>query len=120
MDLTPIRDFIHVEDVAEGLIRLAGALRPGLREAVNLSSGKGHSIRTFARAFAEAARGAGRTALPVRQIRPGPLSPTHRLVLDPNKLLHMTGWTPQIALGRGVRLTLREAQSGSLRWGGRP
>ena len=120
MDLTPVRDFIHVEDVAEGLIRLASAMRPDLREVVNLSSGRGHSIRTFARAFVGAARIPGSAPLSIRQNRPGQSSPVHRLVLDHRKLLRMTGWSPALALGRGVRRTLSESQHDRSHQGGRP
>ncbi len=50
---TAIRDFIAVEDVVAGLLRIAAAGRPG--EAYNLCSGEGHAISALLKMLLDAA-----------------------------------------------------------------
>jgi nucleoside-diphosphate-sugar epimerase len=110
LDFSPVRDFIHVHDVAEGLIQLllARSEKKGhLR--VNLSSGKGYSVGGVAKA-----------ALKVFALSPQAIterqSPSHSqqiglpssLVLDNSLLRRITGWSPVFDLESGLRQAMNE------------
>lgn len=93
------RDFCYVEDVADGLLRLADApVRPG--EIVNLATGVLTTVRDFALAAA-AALGVESSrlqfgAVPVR---------AEEMAHDPvsiARLRELTGWSPDPSLGRGL------------------
>jgi nucleoside-diphosphate-sugar epimerase len=99
--LAPVRDFVHCDDVAEGLIRLAEAgSEPGLR-VFNLSSGVGTSIAELADL---AARAVG-NALPAIETEPGTRR-DDQIALNVNRLRERTGWTPSIPLLDGLVQTL--------------
>ncbi|MBI5631813.1 MAG: NAD-dependent epimerase/dehydratase family protein [Elusimicrobia bacterium] len=85
-DLSPVRDFLHVGDAAEGLRRLAAVARPGEMLAVNLSTGRGFSV---GQAVELARRAFG---LPERLLPSQGKGPT--LVLDNSLLFQLTGWRP--------------------------
>jgi UDP-glucose-4-epimerase GalE len=100
-----IRDFIHVNDLAEGHIRVLKWLqrRPskGLHESFNLGSGVGYSVRQV---LAEARRLVGPVPYKVGPRRPGD-SP--RLVGDVTKSKLELGWTPTRDLVTQLEDTLR-------------
>ena len=56
VDSTGVRDYIHVVDLARGHVRALENLNTSQCEAVNLGTGKGHSVLEVVRAF-EAASG---------------------------------------------------------------
>lgn len=97
------RDFTYVEDVAEGILRLA-ASRPAPGEVVNLVTG----VLTTVREFAE-------IAARVLEIEPGRLHfgalPTRpeeemeHLPVTNARLRRLTGWTPPTGIAEGVRRT---------------
>jgi nucleoside-diphosphate-sugar epimerase len=100
--LAPVRDFIHRDDVVDGLIRLAEAGgEPGLR-IFNLSSGVGTSIGELA----ELANQAIGHATPAIETEPG-TGREDRITLDVGLLKRRTGWTPAIPLRDGVMQTLQ-------------
>jgi nucleoside-diphosphate-sugar epimerase len=100
--LAPIRDFIHCDDVAQGLIRLAEAgSEPGLR-IFNLASGVPTSIAELA----ELAAGAVGNALPAIETEPGTRR-DDQIALDVGRLRARTGWTPSIPLFDGLVQTLK-------------
>jgi nucleoside-diphosphate-sugar epimerase len=99
--LAPVRDFIHCDDVAAGLIRLAEAgSEPGLR-IFNLASGVPTSIAQLAEL---AARAVG-NALPALETEPGTRR-DDQIALDVSRLRARTGWTPSIPLFDGLVQTL--------------
>ena len=96
-DLSPVRDFIFVDDAVEGMIRLASAARRGRFLAVNVSTGKGVSV---ARLAETARRAAGRSPRAVAAAN-GPA-----LILDNRRLARLTGWRPKTSLRRGLAACL--------------
>ncbi|MGH7569300.1 MAG: NAD-dependent epimerase/dehydratase family protein [Gemmatimonadales bacterium] len=98
-DLTPVRDFLHVEDVVDAYIGLLTKGRPG--ETYNVASGQGVTLETV-HAKLEALIGVH----PVRERDAGEVRPDARphLVGDAAKLRAATGWAPR----RSLDDTLRE------------
>jgi nucleoside-diphosphate-sugar epimerase len=102
LDFTPgeqVRDFVHVDDVAEGA--LFAALEPrAAGEVLNLGTGTGHSVR---QAIEQAiATSGGRItphfgALPYRPGEPA------RLIAEMTKTRDLLGWSPSTSLGDGLR-----------------
>jgi UDP-glucose-4-epimerase GalE len=102
-----IRDFVHVNDLADAHLRaidwLGRQAGRGVHEAFNLGSGAGHSVRQI---FAETARIAGRPVPhSVGPRRPGD-SP--KLVGDIAKAKRELGWSPK----RDLTVQIEDA----LRW----
>jgi UDP-glucose 4-epimerase len=103
-----VRDFVHRDDVAAAL--LAAAVRPvelGRADVINIGSGVGTSVRDVLRLLEDELG----THLETQQEHwetsrglPG------YAVLDIARAAELLGWTPQIALREGIRLSLRETQ----------
>ncbi len=98
-DGTCIRDYVHVEDLAEAhLLALSGAV-PGEHRIYNLGSGSGFSVREV---LAEVERVTGRTVPIVEGPRRD--GDPARLVASSDKIRSELGWTPKKAsLGDMVR-----------------
>ena len=91
----PVRDFIHVDDVAEGMVRIASI--PGSAPvAVNLSTGIGTSIGEVVELASCI------TGQPWRLPASGESRPSV-MVLDNTRLREMTNWTPQVLMTIGLR-----------------
>jgi len=92
-------DLLYVDDVTQGMLRLA-ALEPvpGCR-MVNLATGRGTRVAQMA---ARISRLAGVVPPPDDQTQPGY---GQRLVLDNSLLKRLTGWEPQTDLDDGLKLT---------------
>ncbi len=89
-DGTCIRDYVHVEDLAEAhLLALAGAV-PGRHQVFNLGSGSGFSVREV---LAEVERVTGRTV----KVNEGPrrAGDPARLVASSEKIRTQLGWAPR-------------------------
>ena len=100
--LAPVRDFVHRDDVAEGLVRLAEAgSEPGVR-VFNLSSGVPTSIAQLA----ELAGRAVGNATPAIETEPGTRR-EDQIALAVELLHRRTGWQPAIPLFEGLVQTLR-------------
>ena len=91
-----VRDFIHVDDVAEACARLVSL--PEDSGTYNLGSGKGHSVNEVLR-VAESASGrvVKRVYRPVRTVD------VRDIVLDISLLKTRLSWDPQITLEEGVK-----------------
>jgi UDP-glucose 4-epimerase len=90
-DGTGIRDFIHVEDLADAHIKALKYLRAG-GEPVTLNCGYGHgySVREVLKAF-ERVHG---SALPVRDQPRRPGDPP-KMIAKAQRIRHLLNWTPQ-------------------------
>jgi nucleoside-diphosphate-sugar epimerase len=97
---SPVRDLLHVRDVADALVAL---LASGVQGAVNVASGAGVALADLLR---HAARILGREELldpGVLPLRPGePAS----LVAGVTRLRREVGWTPTITLESGLADTI--------------
>jgi UDP-glucose 4-epimerase len=92
-DGTPIRDYIHVADLADAHIRALEHLRcGGASDALNLGTGCGHSVLEVV----ETARSV--TGLPIRTRIEGPRpGDPARLVADPSRAEALLGWQPMMS-----------------------
>jgi UDP-arabinose 4-epimerase len=90
-DGTAIRDYIHVSDLAEAHLRALGHLAAGGDSvALNLGTGRGHSVREV---IAAVERVGGRK-VPQREAARRPGDPPE-LVADPALALSRLGWQPR-------------------------
>jgi UDP-arabinose 4-epimerase len=90
-DGTAIRDYIHVSDLANAHLRALGHLAAGGENtALNLGTGRGHSVREV---IAAVERISGRP-VPQREVARRPGDPPE-LVADPALALSRLGWQPR-------------------------
>jgi GDP-4-dehydro-6-deoxy-D-mannose reductase len=94
---TPIRDFLHVRDVAQAYILLAERGQPG--EVYNVCSGRGLSVGEIAALVLERAGARAELQPTAELVRPVDLPV---LVGDPAKLRGATGWAPRFDLSTAV------------------
>jgi UDP-glucose 4-epimerase len=96
-----IRDYIHVEDVAGGIVAALLKGRPG--DVYNIGSGEGRSNRDILNALQPLAKAEGLEiklkTLPLRKFDV-PIN-----VLDGSKLYRETGWKAQISFFEGIQRT---------------
>ncbi len=108
---TPLREFLHVDDLAEALLHLANLADPP--DWVNVGSGEEVSIMNLAETISEALGFQGK-------ITNDPSKPdgTPRKLCDIS-LIQSTGWNPSIDLRTGIAKTyqsfLKEQNEASLR-----
>jgi len=105
-DGTGVRDYIHVEDLAEGHLRALGKLAAsdeGGIETYNLGTGDGHSVLEVVAAFARASG----CSIPYRTVerRPGDIAACYA---DPSKAQRDLAWQ--------ARRTLDEMCTDTWRW----
>ena len=89
-DGTCIRDYVHVEDLAEAHILALGELETRDRLILNLGNGSGFSVLEVV----EAARAVTGRAIPV-EVRPRRPGDPARLVASSDKAREELGWTPR-------------------------
>jgi len=91
-DGTCVRDYIHVDDLAEAHLLALEKLEPGLELRYNLGTGRGYSVREVIR-VAEEVTG---KPIPVKQ---GPRRPGDppALVASSEKIQRELGWRPKYA-----------------------
>ena len=89
-DGTCIRDFIHVDDLAEAHVRVLDGLAPGTFRAYNVGTGSGFSVRQVV----EAARRVTGHPIPVVEAPRRPGDPPE-LVASADSLRRDTGWSPR-------------------------
>jgi len=97
-DGTPIRDYIHVIDLADAHIRALEHLRQGGKsDFLNLGTGRGFSVLEVIDCVREVT---GRE-IPVQIEAPRPGDPT-RLIADPAKAKAVLGWEPAMSDLRSI------------------
>ena len=90
-DGTAIRDYIHVSDLADAHLRALGHLAAGGDSvALNLGTGRGHSVREVVAAVERI----GGRPVPQREVARRPGDPPE-LVADPRLALSLLGWQPR-------------------------
>ncbi len=89
-DGTPIRDYIHVIDLADAHIRALEALESGPSRVYNLGIGRGYTVKEVV----EAARRVTGHAIPV-QVGPRRAGDAAALVADNTRIMEELGWMPQ-------------------------
>ncbi len=92
-DGTPIRDYVHVSDLAEAHIRALEYLRKGGQsDFLNLGTGHGYSVLEVI----ECGRQVTGRPIPIRNEAPRPGDPA-RLVADARKAETVLGWKPAMS-----------------------
>jgi nucleoside-diphosphate-sugar epimerase len=104
-NLSAIRDFIYIDDVIEGLVRLLYSAEevPGCY-VVNLSTGVGSSVKKLLETACRV------HSIPFDRIQFWKNSRPQgsRLILDNHLLVKMTGWKPRYTLAEGLSLLLND------------
>jgi UDP-glucose 4-epimerase len=93
-DLEPVRDYVEVRDVARALVDLVIAKLTGI---INIATGTGTSVRSLARMIGARVGQADRAV-----VTSEPSHARSSLVLDIERARAELGWTPAIALERGL------------------
>jgi GDP-4-dehydro-6-deoxy-D-mannose reductase len=88
-NVTPVRDWLHVSDVARAYVALLAHGEPGT--AYNVASGIGHDVATVARRVLALAGVDATLETDPALVRPVDVP---ALVGDPSRLQAATGWTP--------------------------
>jgi UDP-glucose-4-epimerase GalE len=99
-DGTCVRDYIHVDDLAEAHILALGKLGPGVQLKFNVGIGKGYSVRDVIRT-AEAVSG---LTVPVAE-GPRRAGDPAELVANADKVRRELGWAPKYAELRPIMET---------------
>ncbi|MCS7168390.1 MAG: UDP-glucose 4-epimerase GalE [Gemmatales bacterium] len=89
-DGTCIRDFVHVDDLADAHVRALARLRPGQAIVCNLGIGRGYSVREVISACQEISH----RPIAVRQA-PRRLGDPPCLVADATRAQELLGWQPR-------------------------
>jgi nucleoside-diphosphate-sugar epimerase len=98
---TQVRDFLHVNDVADALVALVPS---ELNGSVNVGSGEAVSVRDV---ISQVAQACGRPELVRFGGRETPEDEPAHLVADTTRLRDELGWRPRIDLASGLRETVR-------------
>lgn len=88
-DGTCIRDYVHVDDLADAHLRALNLLEPGTNLQLNLGSGHGHSVRSVI----EACRTVTGHSIPTT-IQPRRAGDPAELIADSRLAQQVLGWTP--------------------------
>lgn len=96
---TPLREFMHVDDLADALVFLLDAYDGA--EPINAGSGQEISIGDLARLIARETGYSGTVSLD-----PSKPDGTPRKLMDSSRLTAL-GWSPKISLEEGIRSTIR-------------
>src|ERR1700689_2102017 len=97
-DGTPIRDYIHVSDLADAhILALDHLRRGGQSESLNVGTGHGHSVFEVI----ECARQVTQRAIHARIEAPRPGDPA-KLVADASRIQTVLGWKPLVSDLRAI------------------
>ncbi len=96
-----VRDYIHVADLAEGIISALDRGAPG--QTYNLGTGQGRSNLQVVEAIRPLLRDIGCELRTVHE--PARVFDVHQNILDSSRLRMQTGWTQKVAFEEGLRRT---------------
>ncbi len=97
-----MRDFTYVDDVVEAYLKVACC--PQARgELLNVGSGAAHRVREIVEIIRRLVGGDTKVAVGALPYRKGEGS---EIFCDNRKIRQLTGWSPRITLGEGLRLTV--------------
>jgi len=104
-DIRVIRDFIYVDDVVAGLIKIA-EISESTGEAINLGSGQGISIGQLSEKIISLIGSNAKITFDATRIR---LQNHHigQLVADITKAKNLLGWKPEVSLDNGLEQTIK-------------
>lgn len=102
-DVNPVRDFVWVQDVAEGISMLTSMdlAKTEISKMYNLGSGVGTSIGDLALLTLELAGQSERRVMSKNRTRV-----MSSIVLDCSEMTNACGWTPQVSLRQGIATLL--------------
>jgi GDP-L-fucose synthase len=103
----PRREFLHVDDLAQGCLHLLGLESPP--DWVNLGYGEDISIAELAQSIQATVAYEGRLVYDISQP-----DGTMRKLMD-NQVMFATGWCPQIALEEGLKGAYQDFLKGNVR-----
>lgn len=103
---SPVRDFLHVRDVARAYVDLVDAGTPG--EVYNVASGTGVDVATLARRVLALVGVDAILNTDAALVRPAEVP---ILIGDATKLRRATGWSPQLTLDSIIEDVIRAAAS---------
>lgn len=98
-NLSPERDFIHIDDVCDALVTLLTAPREGFR-AYNVGTGTSHSVRSVAEAVVRVGGTDDEITQASDRVRE---SDRPRLCADIGRISEELGWTPDTDLKAGLQ-----------------
>jgi UDP-glucose 4-epimerase len=102
-----VRDYIHISDVARGLVRLAAAPKT-VEHVFNIGSGTGTSLNDIVR---ELELQFGPLAITRTQTRPFDVPVS---ILDITRAHSVLGWSPRLSFAEGMEVTIEDLRSGKL------
>jgi nucleoside-diphosphate-sugar epimerase len=104
-DMHAIRDFIYVDDVVTGLIKMA-EIPESTGEAINIGSGQGISIGELSNKIISLIGSNAEIIFDATRIR---LQDHHigQLVADITKAKNLLGWEPEVSLDAGLEQTIK-------------
>jgi GDP-4-dehydro-6-deoxy-D-mannose reductase len=105
-DLTPVRDYSDVRDVARAYVLLVEKGEPG--SAYNVGSGTGHTLEALAKALVARAKVPVAIETDPARLRPADVP---YLVGDPTRLSRATGWTPSFTIDQTLDSLLEGARA---------
>ena len=97
---TQVRDYLHIDDVARGIV---AALESEHQGAIDIAGGQGIAVRDLVLLIA---RALGREDLVQFGALPSPAHDVPLLVGDPAEAAAQLGWRPRIELHDGIRETV--------------
>lgn len=102
-----LRDYMHVEDLAECLERAALMMGDGPRwEVVNLGSGRNVTVREFVELVVASLKARGLSPKVEYGRRPSRSQDVAAFIPDLTKMQRLLGWIPKTDLGRGIDSTV--------------
>jgi GDP-4-dehydro-6-deoxy-D-mannose reductase len=103
-DLTPRRDYVHLDDLAAALVRAIE--RPGGHRVFNIGSGRSYSVRDII----DAIQAAAGTQLPVVSSEQPRTNEIADVRADITRARTLLGWEPRVSFAEGIAQLVRAAR----------